>query len=147
MLNRIFFCVFAQERFKRSGFQSMKCDMSAHLPRIARIALAICLCFTSGLAVAEEEEFSEGWLAKRELEMTRDLTLEIERENSDSVARRVVVQLAGSDAVRLVSAAPLAAFPAAPDLSAGIPGTPGYPTLHCETDLSGSYACIIRPAR
>lgn len=120
--------------------------MTAHLPRIARTVLAICLCLAGGIAFAEDE-FSVDWLDERELEMTRDLTLEIERENSDSVARNVVIQLASSDSAQPASVVPQTAVPAAPDPSFAVDAAGDVPQMQCETDDSGSYACTLRPAR
>lgn len=119
--------------------------MSAHLPRIARAALAICLC-SAGVPAFAEEEFSERWLEQREFEMTNDLTTLIERENSDAVARKVVIQLASSIPTARASGLRDAVGPAAPDFSSTTGGASETSTMRCHADPSGSYACVFRLA-
>jgi hypothetical protein len=124
----------------------MNTAMSALSPLRIRGCLAVCFLITAGPALADED-FSEHWLLERELEMTRNLTIEIDGDVAVSMNRNIEQQLARFDSQREGSTPSPPAAAAPRDTAADIEAAAAKrPRMSCHAGPDHSLACVVHPA-
>ncbi len=121
----------------------MNTAMFALSPLRIRGYLLACFLVAAEPALAEED-FSEHWLLERELEMTRDLSVEIDGAAAISMNRNIEQQLARFDARQEgePTAPPAAIAPrdTAADTDAAVAERP---RMSCQAGPNHSLDCVI----